>query len=123
MRGISWLAAKPVSFSRRTLLHGVSKYVEGLRHILKFCKQDLEHLNGIWVTTDVIQNSVYSFFSLLNDTVLTTQVRENEYAEFIFGFPQFLQAIDVYESGRNRTASFQILSYSLFLIIQLFIAI
>ena len=26
MRGISWLAAKPVSFSRRTLLHGVSKY-------------------------------------------------------------------------------------------------
>ena len=25
MRGISWLAAEPVSFSRRTLLHGVSK--------------------------------------------------------------------------------------------------
>ena len=25
MRGISWLAAKPVSFSRRTLLHGISK--------------------------------------------------------------------------------------------------
>ena len=25
MRGISWLAAKPVSFSRTTLLHGVSK--------------------------------------------------------------------------------------------------
>ena len=27
MRGISWLAAEPVSFSRRTLLHGVSKYI------------------------------------------------------------------------------------------------
>ena len=26
MWGISWLAAEPVSFSRRTLLHGVSKY-------------------------------------------------------------------------------------------------
>jgi len=25
MQGISWLAAEPVSFSRRTLLHGVSK--------------------------------------------------------------------------------------------------
>ena len=25
MRGISWLAAEPVSFSTRTLLHGVSK--------------------------------------------------------------------------------------------------
>jgi len=25
LRGISWLAAEPVSFSRRTLLHGVSK--------------------------------------------------------------------------------------------------
>ena len=25
IRGISWLAADPVSFSRRTLLHGVSK--------------------------------------------------------------------------------------------------
>jgi hypothetical protein len=25
MRGIFWLAAEPVSFSRRTLLHGVSK--------------------------------------------------------------------------------------------------
>jgi hypothetical protein len=27
MRGICLLAAEPVSFSRRTLLHGVSKYV------------------------------------------------------------------------------------------------
>jgi len=27
MRGISSLAAEPVSFSRRTLLHGVSKYL------------------------------------------------------------------------------------------------
>jgi hypothetical protein len=27
MRGISWLAAEPVSFSRMTLLHGVSKKV------------------------------------------------------------------------------------------------
>ena len=27
MRGISWLAAKPVSFWRRTVLHGVSKYI------------------------------------------------------------------------------------------------
>jgi hypothetical protein len=27
MRGISWLAAKLVSFARRTLLHGVSKYM------------------------------------------------------------------------------------------------
>ena len=26
VRGISWLAAEPISFSRRTLLHGVSKY-------------------------------------------------------------------------------------------------
>jgi len=25
MRGFSWLAAEPVRFSRRTLLHGVSK--------------------------------------------------------------------------------------------------
>jgi len=25
MRGISWLAAEPISFSRRTLRHGVSK--------------------------------------------------------------------------------------------------
>ena len=28
MWGISWLAANPVSFSRRTLLHGVSKYIK-----------------------------------------------------------------------------------------------
>ena len=28
MRGISWLAAEPVTFSRRTLLHGVSKWNE-----------------------------------------------------------------------------------------------
>ena len=27
MRGISWLAAEPVSFSKRTLLHGLGKYV------------------------------------------------------------------------------------------------
>ena len=41
MRGISWLAAEPVSFSRRTLLHGVSKYVieeyESKRNYAKTC--------------------------------------------------------------------------------------
>ena len=31
MRGISWLAAEPVSFSRRTLLHGVSKSIRLFR--------------------------------------------------------------------------------------------
>jgi len=34
VRGVSWLAAEPVSFSRRTLLHGVSKLYRGL---LKGC--------------------------------------------------------------------------------------
>jgi hypothetical protein len=33
MRGVSWLAAEPVSFSRRTLLHGVSKMYEPKHHI------------------------------------------------------------------------------------------
>ena len=33
MRGISWLAAEPVSFSRRTLLHGVSKEVYKLEAV------------------------------------------------------------------------------------------
>jgi len=31
VRGISWLAAEPVSFSRRSLLHGVSKLVRWLK--------------------------------------------------------------------------------------------
>ena len=34
MRRISWLAAEPVSFSRRALLHGVSKYSRTQRSIL-----------------------------------------------------------------------------------------
>jgi hypothetical protein len=34
MRGISWLAADPVSFSRRTLLHGVSKYLITYRYLV-----------------------------------------------------------------------------------------
>ena len=34
MRGISWLAAEPVSFSRRTLLHGVSNYWLPINHYL-----------------------------------------------------------------------------------------
>ena len=38
MWGISWLAAEPVSFSRRTLLHGVSKYVQ--RAHLENCSKD-----------------------------------------------------------------------------------
>ena len=37
MRGISWLAAEPVSFSRRTLLRRVSKYI---RHWYMSCKFD-----------------------------------------------------------------------------------
>ena len=32
MRGISWLAAEPVSFSRRTLLHGVINYDQQMRN-------------------------------------------------------------------------------------------
>ena len=31
--GISWLAAEPVSFSRRTVLHGVSKYINEIVNI------------------------------------------------------------------------------------------
>ena len=34
MRGICWLAAEPVSFSRRTLLHGVSKLWVQLAYII-----------------------------------------------------------------------------------------
>jgi hypothetical protein len=37
MRGIFWLAAEPVSFSRRTLFHGVSKYKFTLFLILYTC--------------------------------------------------------------------------------------
>jgi len=33
VRGISWLGPEPVSFSRRTLLHGVSKYLVVLIHL------------------------------------------------------------------------------------------
>ena len=43
MLGISWLAAKPVSFSRRTLLHGVSKCVcvcDWIKIVL-FCERSL----------------------------------------------------------------------------------
>ena len=36
MWGISWLAAEPVSFSRRTLLHGVSIYIYTHTHIIGF---------------------------------------------------------------------------------------
>ena len=32
MRGISWLTAKPVIFWRRTLLHGISKYLSRWGH-------------------------------------------------------------------------------------------
>ena len=48
MRGISWLAAEPVSFSRRTLLHGVSKY----NYMGNFNKSNLmannQSINIIW---------------------------------------------------------------------------
>jgi hypothetical protein len=49
MRGISWLAAEPVSFSRRTLLHGVSKYMNNhsimniLRTSTHICKHTQEN--------------------------------------------------------------------------------
>ena len=39
MRGISWLAAEPVSFSRRTLLHGVSKWFFPLPPDIWLCKE------------------------------------------------------------------------------------
>jgi len=36
MRGISWLAAESVSFSRRTLLHGVSKFRRNVMSWFKY---------------------------------------------------------------------------------------
>ena len=61
MRGISWLAAKPVSFSRRTLLHGVSKSVKWISTgnivaILQLYSQiiNLQH----WMT-DIVMNCTY----------------------------------------------------------------
>jgi hypothetical protein len=38
MRGISGLAAKPVSFSRRTLLHGVRQSVNVMKSIITLAK-------------------------------------------------------------------------------------
>ena len=40
--GISWLAAEPVSFSRRTLLHGVSVYL-----LTPWCRVILQKLTGL----------------------------------------------------------------------------
>jgi hypothetical protein len=45
MGGISWLAAEPVSFSRRTLLHGVSKYNNIFKRIVFICP-DAEDVGG-----------------------------------------------------------------------------
>ena len=50
MRGISWLAAEPVSFSRRTLLHGVSKWVtHSPEHSVFICNFTTAHLTLFYV--------------------------------------------------------------------------
>ena len=45
-RGISWLAAEPVSFSRRTLLHGVSKYKNKQQEMRKTFEIKIKHLKN-----------------------------------------------------------------------------
>jgi hypothetical protein len=55
MRGISWLAAKPVSFSRRTLLHGVSKCVCILAVVTRRAKR-MRHV----VTCDLPSSTLFS---------------------------------------------------------------
>ena len=69
MRGISWLAAKPISFSRRTLLHGVSKYgttvVNAVRRWPKrrYTAHDCTLIAGycpVWSTADAPCISVFS---------------------------------------------------------------
>ena len=45
MRWISWLAAKPVSFSRRTLLHGVSMYIHIYIYIHSIHKRMVQFQN------------------------------------------------------------------------------
>ena len=69
MRGISWLAAIPASFSRRTLHHGVSKYGHlyflalRLRWYAIVCKSSSDVAIKIWSTAYSIVFTNFLLFS------------------------------------------------------------
>jgi len=63
MWGIPWLAAEPVSFSRRTLFHGVSIYIYIYSHKFNIKTYIHEHLHmqtNVYHITDFCQSSYYA---------------------------------------------------------------
>ena len=76
MRGISWLAAKPVSFSRRTLLHGVSK--------MGLCCVRRDTINNIceiwyWLLTSGTRSSHFEIILLVSKPQAWTPVLHKEF--------------------------------------------
>jgi len=61
MRGISWLAAEPASFSRRTLLHGVSKWGDECSTV--------RPCDMLWTHCTVVHSSCLSLTSALHGGV------------------------------------------------------
>jgi hypothetical protein len=78
MRGISWLAAKPVSFSRRTLLHAVSNVVinsrwwlllpAGLRSMFRWYARCHNDYTFTYVDAPHTRNSVGVNFEIATDS-------------------------------------------------------
>ena len=66
MRGIFWLAAKPVSFSRRTLLHGVSKLVSNISHWKHNGDASPENLNNLFMNLLLMRPLNLLFIRLWN---------------------------------------------------------
>jgi hypothetical protein len=68
MRGISWLAECTISFLRRTLLHGVSSFLQHLQYPLSircplFCMCD-PLLSSIWLFHTLFWIQIYVLYSL-----------------------------------------------------------
>ena len=72
MRGISWLAAKPVSFSRRTLLHGASNYVR----VIPQSPHTNTHTawRGAWAHYQLIQSLTTDTLTVHESTIPLTEL-------------------------------------------------
>jgi hypothetical protein len=105
MRGISWVAAKPASFSKMTLLHGVSKllHFSFFLFFLYLCSPTLSLqtcLHYFYLHKNSI--NVYINFSLLCLLMSAISLRISRLLFFLWFSESFIMKIGVYTAKRSE---------------------
>ena len=107
MRGICWLAAKPVSFSRRALLHRVSKQVSAIHcWVLEFCAIVHLYSCSAFVKAVFLQHGKYD--SVMTEFHVLDFDINGEWSHVAYGLTCFFMARQLLVSQGLHCSGFEI---------------